>query len=299
MTEERNYTLVNGAGGLLGRAIVKRLDPQRTLMGARTRDVSVNNSVAICSDGIIDPEQFNNVENIVNCVGKTKGTPESIWESNVTHPVNLAAIAKASGVRRFIQISSFAIFGNAPLIGSETPILPLTIYGKSKAKAEQELLSLQDGNFIVICVRLPMLFEYKNSLMIDSLIKFMKISPIFPMKNPPVKRSMITYQDAADIISVVCTMQKSGPVFAADTNFFTFQMLFDFLKNAGISCARPFVIPNFLIRLIIFVLPSIGVRLFSSSILNDKVNLFSGRVIKGGIQKELETIVKNPGSLGF
>lgn len=292
MTDERNYILVNGAGGFLGRAILQRLRLQRTLQGGRNASAFECNGVAIKSDGTIDPIQLGNVETIVNCVVKVKGTRNTVWEANVTHPVRLANIAKAAGVRRFVQISSFSIFGDASFIGSETPISPTNFYGLSKTQAEQALMDLQDENFIVICVRFPIIFGCQNSPLIDILIKFLKILPIFPLKRPPVKRSMITYHDAADIISDVCTMDCSGPVFAANTNLFSFQLLFDIFENAGVSVARPIFIPNVFAKLVKCFLPFLGSRLFNSSVLDDDVNLFTHRAIDRSIYKELELIAQ-------
>lgn len=294
MTNERNYLFVNGAAGYLGRAIVKQLGLQTIFQGGRTTDALECNWVAVDSDGTIDPIQLVSVGTIINCVGKVKGKHDSVWEANVTHPVKLANIAKAAGVRRFVQISSFSIFGHASFIGSETPISPFNVYGKSKAEAEVALLALQDENFIVICLRFPIMFDYQNSPLIDSLIKFLKISPFFPLKSSPVKRSMITYQDAADIVVNVCTMKISGSVFAADTSLFSFQMLFDVLKTSGVTVARPILIPNLFAKLITRVMPAIGLRLFNSSVLDDDANLLTNCIIRRGIYKELQLIAKRP-----
>jgi nucleoside-diphosphate-sugar epimerase len=292
MTDERNYILVNGASGFLGRAILQRLRLQRTLQGGRNANAFERNGIAIGSDGTIDPVQLWNVETIVNCVGKVKGTRDTVWEANVTHPVRLATIAKVAGVRRFVQISSFSIFGDVSFIGAETLISPTNVYGLSKTQAEQALMALQDENFIVICVRFPIIFGCQNSPLIDILIKFLKISSVFPLKRTAVKRSMITYHDAADIIADVCTMECSGPVFAADTNLFSFQLLFDILENAGISVACPIFIPNVFAKLVKCFLPSLGVRLFNSSVLDDNVNLLTHREIDRGIYKELQLIAQ-------
>ena len=75
--------------------------------------------------------------------------PQLTFEINHTASVRLAALAKSAGVTRFIFSSSCSNYGAAGdgLVNESSPLNPVTPYGISKVKVEQDVTKLADADF--------------------------------------------------------------------------------------------------------------------------------------------------------
>jgi nucleoside-diphosphate-sugar epimerase len=77
-------------------------------------------------------------------------------EINLRGTVELARMAKETGVRRFVFASSCSMYGASgtdELMTEEAPLRPLTAYAESKVRAEEELSELVDSDFAPIFLR--------------------------------------------------------------------------------------------------------------------------------------------------
>ncbi len=74
-------------------------------------------------------------------------TPSLSWEVNVLATKRLADIAVANRVRQFIFASSGSVYGvsDLPRVTEDTPLLPISVYNKTKMVAERVLLSYSDS----------------------------------------------------------------------------------------------------------------------------------------------------------
>ena len=81
---------------------------------------------------------------------------KDLWKINVFGTANMVAESVKNGVKSFIFTSSNVAYGIPPKlpVTEETPLTPLEIYGKSKAQAEQELLSYR-GKINIQIFRCP------------------------------------------------------------------------------------------------------------------------------------------------
>lgn len=77
------------------------------------------------------------------------------YEVNHMASVRLARLAKQAGVSRFVFSSSCSIYGASPggIVTEESPINPVTAYGWSKIKVEDDLRLLADDDFSPIFLR--------------------------------------------------------------------------------------------------------------------------------------------------
>lgn len=75
--------------------------------------------------------------------------PECTYEINYRASVRLARVAKEAGVKRFVFSSSCSNYGAAPegFVNEDSPLRPVTPYGISKVRSEQEISKMADSSF--------------------------------------------------------------------------------------------------------------------------------------------------------
>ena len=97
--------------------------------------------------------------------------PQLTEEINYQGTLRLARLAKKAGVKRFIYSSSQSMYGisnsDEELEEDNSLKNPVTIYAKTKWKAELKLRELGDDNFIVVCFRPSTVFGASPRLRCD------------------------------------------------------------------------------------------------------------------------------------
>ena len=92
----------------------------------------------------------------------TKIPEENYFKVNTDLAYDLAQKAKKEGVRQFIFFSTIRIYGEYTIEGEkwteETPPKPIDPYGRSKLKAEEKIMKLNDDTFTVTVLRIPMVY---------------------------------------------------------------------------------------------------------------------------------------------
>lgn len=162
--------LVTGHDGYLGQVVVPRLQgaghevvgldsglfegcglgdpgpgPDRVLHGD-IRDVAVDDLVGV--DAVVHLAGISN-----DPLGDLD--PACTFDVNHTGTVHLARTAKAAGVGRFAFSSSCSVYGaqDDELLTERSPLRPVTPYGESKLRAEEDLSALADGTFSPVSLR--------------------------------------------------------------------------------------------------------------------------------------------------
>lgn len=149
--------LITGANGQLGRCLSAILPPEKTILtdvaasqeeGRNVQALDITNEEAVKS-----LVTANNVDCIINCaaytaVDKAEDEEDLALLINATGPKNLGL----SGAKTVIHVSTDYVFdGNAfrPLT-PEDKVNPVSAYGRTKLKGEEELLASAQGNVIII-----------------------------------------------------------------------------------------------------------------------------------------------------
>ena len=149
---------------------------------------------------------------VYHCVGLVKGEPEQLFEINRDLTKEFAEKAKNDGVKKFIYLSSMAVYGlsanvsNKPITaGSSTISLNSSVnkYGASKLAGEMALLELSDDNFKVRIIRAPSIYGRNTERYFDGYFKFMKLG-IFIDGFKSWKRSIIYIDNLSEFILCVC-----------------------------------------------------------------------------------------------
>ncbi len=97
---------------------------------------------------------------------------EWTYDINFHASVRLARLAKESGVRRFLFSSSCSMHGatSAAKVDEATPVDPLTPYGASKIRAENEIATLADDTFSPTFLRNGTVYGVSPKLRVDIVL---------------------------------------------------------------------------------------------------------------------------------
>lgn len=147
--------LVTGAGGLVGRHLVKALtaNGHHVLAGYHTAPHHTDiPAVSWVSCNIFDVVQLQEIlegiDTVFHCAAKVSFAPnekKALFETNVTGTANLVNACLEAGVKKLLHISSVAALGRIR-VGAAinetmqwTPETSNSFYGETKFKAEQEV----------------------------------------------------------------------------------------------------------------------------------------------------------------
>ena len=236
----------------------------------------------------IDAAMLEGLTTLVNCVGIATGPSELLEHVNVTTAVRAAHAAKLAGVRRFIQISSFSIFGHAASITHKTQINPSSAYGKSKARAEERLFALQDADFKVDCLRLPAIVGPGRAGKVRQLAQLCRATRMMPVPYVDVCRAMISEQMAARVLLNMPTL--GGPGFAADPVPFSYA-LFSRAVASGVGGHLRVPIPKWAISVAKHIAPAAAVSMWTDNYLHPEHNLCVALGEKGDLEQTLTEVV--------
>lgn len=101
--------------------------------------------------------------------------PETAWDINVESTAELARLAIAKGIERFLLASCCTVYGRVEGWCAEetTPPQPVSLLGETKAEAERRILALRNARFEPVVVRLPSLFGLSESMRFDVAVNEM------------------------------------------------------------------------------------------------------------------------------
>ena len=214
---------------------------------------------------------FHGYDSIYHVAGiaHRKDVPDELYES-VNHilAVEVARKAEEAGVKQFIFMSSGAVYTQndkkhkSVIVGMDSKLEPSTSYGKSKLKAEKDLLDLNTKMKIVI-IRPPMVYGPGAKGNYNTLSKFARITPIVPRINN--HRSMIYIDNLAEFVKLLILNESEGIFIPQNREYINTCDLID-----RIACVHD--------RKILFI-DGFGWFVNLLGVLNDGVNKASGSYI--------------------
>jgi UDP-glucose 4-epimerase len=251
-----------------------------------------NRDVAIATYANLDPLLLANASVVINCVGTAKGDHNVMARVNVDVAVNALESAKAAGVKHFIHISSLSVYGRITDITSKARELPVSVYGRTKKMADDALVARVDDNIILTVVRLPMLYAVSSSNKLKSLMTMWLFLGFFIMPRNDVKRSMISYQMASELI---CHIAKCPPavqtVIAADPKPFSFKKVSRFVyMTCGITL-RLLPLTDRITLFISRILPSLHDSILQSSLIDEQDNYAVQLGLKSRLYDDVSSMI--------
>ncbi|MBT5491155.1 NAD-dependent epimerase/dehydratase family protein, partial [bacterium] len=210
--------------------------------------------------------KINTIIHLSALVHQMGGASKEEYEKvNVRQTIDLAKKAKSSGVKHFIFMSTVKVYGEETNIAYDenSDCNPQDDYGKSKLKAEQELLKLEDDSFKVSIVRTPIVYGYGVKANIKSLINLVNKVTVLPFANIKNKRSMIYVGNLCNLIDEIIIQEKEGTFLASDDEPLSTTRLIELIAN-GLGKKVYFIKIPFFESLLKLVKPSFHKRLYES-----------------------------------
>ncbi|MHC8400014.1 UDP-glucose 4-epimerase family protein [Pseudomonas sp. MDT1-17] len=216
--------LVTGGSGFVGRALIKRLvqlhdcsvvAPVRATSallpeGVRQLPLTSLNGTNDWSEALTDVEVVVHAAARVHVMKEVSSDPLSAFrEVNVEATLNLARAAAASGVKRFIYISSIKVNGEGTPPGTaysadDVPA-PIDPYGISKLEAEQGLKVLAaDTGMEVVIIRPVLVYGPGVKANFLSMMRWLYRGVPLPFGAVHNHRSLVAIDNLVDFI-VTCS----------------------------------------------------------------------------------------------
>jgi dTDP-4-dehydrorhamnose reductase len=219
-----------GATGLLGKALVKEWrDDTITALGSSDADIRV-------PEAVHDAVQQSRPDWIVLAAAYTdvddcETHREFAFDVNTRGAVNVARAAKAVGSRLLFLSSDYVFDGEKTTpYEIDDPRAPRSVYGRSKADAEEGLLTLIPDCCIV---RTSWVFGVGGKCFPDTILKLAATHPELEVVND--QRGCPTYTvDLARCIRDLCHREAQGIVHATNSGDCTwFELAAYLLTSAG------------------------------------------------------------------
>ena len=224
--------MIIGASGLLGKALMREWR-QDTVVGLSSRDVDIRDSDkvrevvdSVRPDWIVLAAAFTNVD-------ACESEPDLAFAVNRDGAVNVAEAARRSGAK-LLFLSSDYVFDGTKISPYETGDSrnPQSVYGRSKAEAEIQLLKVLPDCCIA---RTSWLFGTGGKCFPDTILKLAASRPTLDVVND--QRGCPTYSvDLARAIIALCRRDAAGIMHVTNSGECSwFEFAREIVKTAGLA----------------------------------------------------------------
>lgn len=203
--------ILTGAGGMLGREVLARLVARNCFVRALgRRDPKVANvhfDRADFSDAATFGAPALAVENlagdvVIHAAGEMSPTTELNFAINSDATRRLLERARAANVRRFVYVSSVAVYGDAPQVGTReaAPRAATSAYGASKRAAEDAVFAADAPDFATVVVRPCPILGGGPGHFADG-VRALVSQPTVPLPDgAPHRVDLVDVRDVADLV---------------------------------------------------------------------------------------------------
>ena len=176
---------------------------------------------------------LNDVDIVINLAAISQPDPNGVinkakfWDLNYLSAKRAAYLSKLCGVEKHIFASTCSVYGfQKEIVNENSKLNPIEIYGKTKAAAEKEVLSLADDDFCVTALRFATVYGLSPKMRYDLIVNGMtlalfKTGKITVMRDGKQIRPNVHVRDVANAIIKVIEAKKNevnGEVFNVGSN---------------------------------------------------------------------------------
>lgn len=217
MTEKS--ILVTGASGFLGSAVVRHLAGQGAKVIATGRNTSRLNAIETACARTITCDladgwqgECPQLEAVVHCAALSApwGRKAEFERSNVDATRNAIALARLSGVRRFVHVSTPSLyfrFADQDQVSEETKLPPpVNHYARTKRAAED--LVLEAGDLDPIILRPRAIYGNGDTTLLPRLIESARRGPLPLMRDGRAATDMTHVDDV--VSAIVAALSLAG-----------------------------------------------------------------------------------------
>jgi UDP-glucose 4-epimerase len=247
---------------------------------------SFHNSIFKHSYNQLTAADFSGYQQVLNLIGSNVPDTETLQAVNVDLVHHLAQEARKAGVKSFVNVSSFSVFGSTQEIGLNTQPSPESAYGQAKLQAELVLAKMSDANFGVTNVRLPMLYGAHGSKLHTLLNIWAKIRYL-PVPNLTAKRSMLHYDLAADALLGLNITSGTRTVAFADPEPLQFARVGRVMSDCAGYRVSPLIVGKYLLAPLKWVMPGTYQSLYSSCYLTAPANEIEGTALESRLYQDI------------
>lgn len=161
--------LVLGASGTLGSSIAHYLCEQDFKVIGQCNKNPINfvsKNLTVLQANIYEIDILNlKPDVVINCIGSKKISPE-LFTLNTSYPIQLIKDCEATGVKKFIHVSSVGTIGanlKGGVIDESSSLNPNNAYEISKAAADKAILSIAKSNMEVLIIMPSNILSYNSS----------------------------------------------------------------------------------------------------------------------------------------
>ena len=213
--------LITGATGFVGQSLARQLVAEKKSVTCSVRELSsaLGTDVKQVVTGDITPgtdwsEALKGTEVVIHLAARVHVMSDAsadplhaFRETNTLSTLSLARQAAASGVKRFIFLSSIKVNGEFTAEGEpftpDVSIVPSDPYGLSKFEAEQGLLELQSNTGMeVVIIRPPLVYGPGVKANFLQMMSWVSKGIPLPLGAIRSQRSLVAIDNLTDLISV-------------------------------------------------------------------------------------------------
>lgn len=195
--------LLTGSNGFLGKSIYVEISSfQVQTVGRKNTDIEFDLRNEFKSS-------LGAFSCVIHAAGKAHSVPntpaeaKAFWNVNVIGTRNLLKALEAHPPKRFVFISSVAVYGvtSGVRLAEHTPLLARDPYGQSKLQAEAEVTEWCE-RYGVICtiLRLPLIYGENPPGNLKAMIQGIKKGYYFNIAGGKARKSMVHAEDVARFI---------------------------------------------------------------------------------------------------